>query len=216
VKKLGKILLLLPALSMFILYIVVVTVCGGQTGNDNPLFIIGIILWAFVPVQWIFYITNVFRNTGITTKSQRLLWVWLLLGGHIFVFPFYWYFHIWKDNGKPQEEKAPAPIVAPTDRQPRFKSRSNRILILVISALPIIFFLITIISSFNGLPYSILYAFGVLYGIFLVGLIVFYIIDVFRNQSVPSNQKAIWAVALIIGNLGVFPFYWYIHIWKKS
>ncbi len=215
-KKLGKILFLLPALSMFVLYIIVATVCGGQTGNDNPLFIIGIILWAFVPIQWIFYITNVFRNTGITTNSQRFLWVWLLLGGSIFVFPFYWYFHIWRDDEKPREEQVPPVPITPSIELPRFKNRLTKVLILVASVLPIIFILTAVISFFNGLPYSIFYAFGVLYWVFLVGLIIFYVIDVFHNRNVARNQRPVWTISLILGNLAVFPFYWYIYIWNKS
>ena len=51
---------------------------------------------------------------------------------------------------------------------------------------------------------------------FLVALLAFYIVHVFRTDRVPSDKKALWAVVLFLGNLFAMPVYWYLYVWPKS
>jgi cytosine/uracil/thiamine/allantoin permease len=46
-------------------------------------------------------------------------------------------------------------------------------------------------------------------------LIVAYIIDIYHNTSVAKNQKILWAVIIFWGSFIAFPFYWYLHVWRK-
>jgi len=46
------------------------------------------------------------------------------------------------------------------------------------------------------------------------GLMIFYIVNVFQNERLPGEKKALWAVVLFLGNVLAFPFYWYFYIWS--
>ncbi len=45
-------------------------------------------------------------------------------------------------------------------------------------------------------------------------LIAIYIINVFKNDLVDKDKKALWAVVLFLGNIFAMPIYWYLYIWK--
>jgi hypothetical protein len=108
-KKLAKLALLLPVFLFFITWILLVTVYDGHVEFPHPLAYVGLVAFGSIPLQWAFYITNVFRNKGITTTAQKVIWTWFLLGGSMLMFPFYWYFHIWKDE-ESQDEAASQPV----------------------------------------------------------------------------------------------------------
>jgi hypothetical protein len=48
----------------------------------------------------------------------------------------------------------------------------------------------------------------------IFGLLVFYVIHLFRTTLVPSDKKALWAVVLLLGNLFAMPVYWFLYIWR--
>ena len=72
-KQLGKVALLMPILLVFIIGALVITVYDEHVDNNHPLYYLGVLSFAFIALQWIFYIANVLRSTTIPTKSQRLL-----------------------------------------------------------------------------------------------------------------------------------------------
>ncbi|MBI5189186.1 MAG: zinc ribbon domain-containing protein [Nitrospirae bacterium] len=45
------------------------------------------------------------------------------------------------------------------------------------------------------------------------GLTIYYVVHLFTSKLLPDGKKALWAVLLLLGNLLVFPFYWYLYIW---
>jgi hypothetical protein len=47
-------------------------------------------------------------------------------------------------------------------------------------------------------------------------LMVFYIVNVFRNARVDKDKKALWAVVLFMGNMIAMPIYWYLYIWRET
>ncbi len=49
----------------------------------------------------------------------------------------------------------------------------------------------------------------------VMGLMVFYIVNVFRNDRVDKDKKALWAVVLFMGNMIAMPIYWYLYIWRE-
>ena len=49
-----------------------------------------------------------------------------------------------------------------------------------------------------------------------LGLLVVYIIDVFKNKKVKNDIKALWAIILILGNVIAMPIYWYLYIWRAE
>lgn len=51
-------------------------------------------------------------------------------------------------------------------------------------------------------------------GILAFGLLVYYIILVI-NSKADSNEKLLWIILFLVGNILAFPVYWYMRIWKE-
>ncbi len=49
----------------------------------------------------------------------------------------------------------------------------------------------------------------------IFGLLVIYIVHVFKTDIVSQDKKALWAVVLFLGNMIAMPVYWYLYIWKE-
>jgi hypothetical protein len=47
-----------------------------------------------------------------------------------------------------------------------------------------------------------------------IGLMIFYIVNVFRNDRVTKDMKVLWAVVLFMGAMIAMPVYWYLYIWR--
>lgn len=50
----------------------------------------------------------------------------------------------------------------------------------------------------------------------IMGLTVFYIVNVFRNDRVNKDMKVLWAVVLFMGSMVAMPIYWYLYIWRDG
>ena len=138
-KKFGKILLFIISLAPISGWVLVMVV-GGVNLNDNEiLFYIITAAFILIPIQWILYISNVFRNTTIA-KDQKALWVTVLLFFHFVIFPFYWYFHIWKDDDKLEKETEPEHIASSNNNQQKFRSKNLKVIMLLASLLPFFLF----------------------------------------------------------------------------
>jgi len=48
----------------------------------------------------------------------------------------------------------------------------------------------------------------------MLGLVIVYIVDVFKNNLVNKDQKVLWAVVLFFGGMFAMPVYWYMFLWK--
>lgn len=48
-----------------------------------------------------------------------------------------------------------------------------------------------------------------------LGLMIYYIIHVVKNEALSSNSKIIWIVLFFFFNMLSQPFYWYMNIWKE-
>lgn len=49
----------------------------------------------------------------------------------------------------------------------------------------------------------------------IMGLTIFYIVNVFRNDRVVKDMKVLWAVVIFMGNIIAMPIYWYLYIWRE-
>jgi hypothetical protein len=52
--------------------------------------------------------------------------------------------------------------------------------------------------------------------LWIMGLTVFYMVNVFRNDRVDKDKKVLWAVVIFMGNMIAMPIYWYLYIWKEA
>ena len=43
----------------------------------------------------------------------------------------------------------------------------------------------------------------------------FYLFFVWRSDRIPRPQKRSWHLALLVGNLAVMPFFWYLFMWRE-
>lgn len=47
-----------------------------------------------------------------------------------------------------------------------------------------------------------------------VGLMAYFVVDVFNNDRLDADGRLVWLAALFIGNVFVFPVYWLVHMWR--
>ena len=106
--------------------------------------------------------------------------------------------------------------------------KSGKILLGAATLWPIVYMFIFFILIFatvlfrpepgegGGAPPMIAWIFGlhILTMLLIMGLTVFYIVDVFRNNRVEKDKKALWAIVIFLGNMIGMPIYWYLYIWK--
>jgi hypothetical protein len=73
------------------------------------------------------------------------------------------------------------------------------------------------VPSSSGLPIDFRVFFGLhmltIFWIFI--LLIIYIVNLFRNDRVAKDMKALWAVVLFMGNMIAMPIYWYLYIWRE-
>lgn len=51
--------------------------------------------------------------------------------------------------------------------------------------------------------------------IWMLGLTVFYLTHVLRSRF-KTDEKALWALVLLMANAFAMPVYWYLYIWRKQ
>ncbi len=49
-----------------------------------------------------------------------------------------------------------------------------------------------------------------------IGLLVVYIVDVFKNDRVARDMKVLWALVLFMGGPIAMPIYWYLYFWRDT
>lgn len=109
-------------------------------------------------------------------------------------------------------------------------SKNKKVLLGIATLWPIIYFFLCMIVSFgsmfistgNGASEDITIIFFIIFALYLLtiflilALLIIYIINVFKNNNVPNEKKALWAVVLFIGNIIAMPIYFYLYIWKDN
>jgi hypothetical protein len=106
--------------------------------------------------------------------------------------------------------------------------KTGKLLLGAVTLWPIVYMFIFFILIFStilfrpepgagsGMPPMIAWIFGlhILTMLLIMGLTIFYIVDVFRNNRVDKDKKALWAIVIFLGNMVGMPIYWYLYIWK--
>lgn len=105
-------------------------------------------------------------------------------------------------------------------------NKSKAIVLAAFTVWPIaymLFFMAGVASSFflmrggsNQMPpfFGLLIVLHVFTMLEIAGLLVYYILHLFRTDAIPQDKKALWAVVLFMGNALAMPVYWYLYIWK--
>ncbi len=66
------------------------------------------------------------------------------------------------------------------------------------------------------IAFAVIFALHFLTMLFILALTIFYIVDIFRNNRVEKDKKALWAIVIFMGNAIAMPIYWYLYIWKEA
>lgn len=61
-----------------------------------------------------------------------------------------------------------------------------------------------------------LFAVHLLTMFWVLGLLIFYIQDVFKNPRLDEQKRVLWALVLFMGNMVAMPVYWYVYIWPAE
>ena len=64
------------------------------------------------------------------------------------------------------------------------------------------------------LSYIIPYFFPIIF--LSMGLYIFYLVHIIRNQYFDNEKRILWIVVLFVLGGITMPIYWYIHIWKNN
>lgn len=48
----------------------------------------------------------------------------------------------------------------------------------------------------------------------IFALLIFYVVDAFRNPRVPADQRILWAILFFVGGPIGMGVYWYLNIWR--
>ena len=75
------------------------------------------------------------------------------------------------------------------------------------------FFLITQEGTPSFEPFFLIFGLHFLTMLWIFALLIFYIINVFKNDRIAQDKKTLWAVELFMGNMIAMPIYWYLYIW---
>ena len=105
-------------------------------------------------------------------------------------------------------------------------SRLGKIALGILTVLPIISVLYSfsvLFPSINAQPQFIepdqfnkIFSVHVLSSILALCLLIFYIVHLFRSETIANDKKALWAVVLFFGNLLAMIVYWCLYIWPEK
>ena len=79
-------------------------------------------------------------------------------------------------------------------------------------------FMFTMVLSRGGAVetmFPLIFLLHLLTMILIMALTVFYIVDIFKNNRVEKDKKALWAIVIFMGNAVAMPIYWYLYFWKE-
>lgn len=63
---------------------------------------------------------------------------------------------------------------------------------------------------------TVIFPLHILTTILVMGLTIFYIVNVFRNDRVDKDKQVLWTIVLFMGNVIAMPIYWYLYIWGET
>ncbi|MEO5681322.1 MAG: hypothetical protein ABIQ88_01710 [Chitinophagaceae bacterium] len=114
-------------------------------------------------------------------------------------------------------------------------SKSRKMLLGILSFLPIVLLLVYIVTFFsffltifrhaqqdNVLPPLIMeniiwmVLLSILMALCSLGLLIYFIIHAVNNKVIDSTERIIWILVFIFAGMAGFPVYWYMRIWKTD
>ena len=108
-------------------------------------------------------------------------------------------------------------------------SKSNKLILGAFTFWPIVYmviffgfifsqFLLVDVSTSSGEPPTAFFLIFILHFLTIIlsiGLLIIYIRNVFSNNRIPQDKKALWAIVIFLGSFIAMPIYWYLYIWSE-
>jgi uncharacterized membrane protein len=113
-------------------------------------------------------------------------------------------------------------------------SKNSKVMIGLLSFLPIILLIVLFIMFFSlfprffeweqyePAPQEIFSAFGpfiilaIAMSILSFGLLIFFIIHLIKHKNTNGTERAVWILAFLLGGIISYPIYWYMKIWRED
>lgn len=70
------------------------------------------------------------------------------------------------------------------------------------------------LGPIGGLAFLLLMLVHFLTIALIIGLQIYYIVNVFKNERIGKDQRVLWVLVLFFGGLFAMPIYWYLNIWR--
>jgi hypothetical protein len=106
------------------------------------------------------------------------------------------------------------------------ESRIGKIFLGLLTILPIaymFYFFSFAFSNFGAQPqifdeqqFNMIFKLHIGAMVLTFGLLIFYIVHLFRTEIVANDKKALWAVVLFFGNMIAMIVYWFLYIWPDK
>ncbi|AVP96833.1 hypothetical protein C7S18_06295 [Ahniella affigens] len=99
---------------------------------------------------------------------------------------------------------------------------------LIATALPVLyvvafiaFMMLSILSPGSEMPFTqenfgLMFVAHLLVMVWSLGLLVFYIVHLFRSRATPDSYKALWAILFFFGGPCAMLVYWFLCIWPDA
>lgn len=89
-----------------------------------------------------------------------------------------------------------------------------KLLIGFVTIAPLIYIIVFILSfSYDIMDFDLMFKLHTWTMILTVGLLVFYISNIFKTERIPSEKKTLWTIVIFFGHAISMIIYWYLYIW---
>jgi len=98
-------------------------------------------------------------------------------------------------------------------------NKINKVVLGILSFIPLVYLVFIMMSLFMGLDFETFnfinkLHLGVMGLIFL--LVAILSAHLFFSSSKQLDTKLLWFLVLVMGNILVFPIYWYLYVWQEN
>lgn len=180
----------------------------------------------------IIYLLDVLTNEKLQGIPKVLWAIAVSLSGQL-ANVFYWYFYIWQD---PPLSMGKFPKLSKLFGDQQQMTLGKKINLGIATILPLFIFFMTMILFFSFFIYMVLkgqnipkntfpsdfiifflgfFCFMLIDFFLIIFLLIFYLFNIFNNEKVKPEKKALWIPILSLGAIFTMPFYWYFYIWKE-
>ena len=98
-------------------------------------------------------------------------------------------------------------------------NKINKVVLGILSFIPLVYSVFIMMSLFTGLNFETFDYFNKLhFGVMGLTFLLVAILSthLFFSSSKQLDTKLLWFLALVVGNMLIFPIYWYLNVWQEN